>query len=177
MSTKTNFSKKKEHTPVVGDVRIRTHGLHIHEYTLHIHEYTETSPALFPERTARKVWLRAIAGASSGAHIHTSVVVYTRLNPTTFRTKGTLKKQSRRSGASRVVTHPVVSTRVVKPTRARLSDRFRRSWRRWLRKRLTSMSTGACRASHARAIAIEIARLHPSIDSRHRRSRSTDRWS
>ena len=92
MSTKTNFSKKKEHTPVVGDVRIRTHGLHIHEYTLHIHEYTETSPALFPERTARKVWLRAIAGASSGAHIHTSVVVYTRLNPTTFRTKGTLKK-------------------------------------------------------------------------------------
>ena len=63
MSSKTTFSKKKEHTPVVGDVRIRTHGLHIHEYTLHIHEYTETSPALFPERTARKVWLRAIAGA------------------------------------------------------------------------------------------------------------------
>ena len=56
---------------------------------------TETSPVLFPERTARKVWLRVIAGAALGAHIHTRVVVYTRLNRTTFRTKGTLKKNSR----------------------------------------------------------------------------------
>ena len=89
MSTKTNFSKKKEHTPVVGDVRIRTHGLHIHEYT---HKTHRNVTRAFPERTARKVWLRAIAGASSGEHIHTSVVVYTRLNRTTFRTEGTLKK-------------------------------------------------------------------------------------
>ena len=113
MSTKTNFSKKKEHTPIAGDVRIRTHGLHIHEYTLHIHEYTETSPALFPERTARKVWLRAIAGAASGAHIHTSVVVYTRLNRTTFRTEGTNAKKKRRVGRG-----PRASSRIPSSRRA-----------------------------------------------------------
>ena len=171
MSTKTNFSKKKEHTPVVGDVRIRTHGLHIHEYT---HKTHRNVTRAFPERTARKVWLRAIAGASSGEHIHTSVVVYTRLNRTTFRTEGTLKKQSRRSGASRVM-HPVVSTRVVKRTRARLSDRFRRSWRRWLRKRLTSMSTGAFRASRvARARSRSRVCIHRLIRDTDGRGRPID---
>ena len=169
MSTKTNFSKKKEQKPVVRNARVRTHGLHIHDYT---HKNPLKRHLTFPERTART---GAAARAPSGEHIHTSVVVYTRLNPTTFRTEGKLKKVASVSrGLLARVTHRRLDARRQNSTRASI-DSFRRSWRRWLRKRLTSMSTGASCASRARAIEIEIARLHP--DSRHRRSRSTDRWS
>ena len=101
MSTKTNFSKKKEQKPVVRNARVRTHGLHIHDYT---HKNPLKRHLTFPERTART---GAAARAPSGEHIHTSVVVYTRLNRTTFRTEGKLKKvASVRRGLLARVTHP-----------------------------------------------------------------------
>ena len=145
--------------------RVRTHGLRIHDYT---HE----NPLKRHPDLSRKDGAKGVAArAPSGAHIRTSVVVYTRVNRTTFRTEGPLKKE------------PPRARRIHSSSRRASSERHARVYR-FTPKIMAPMAEKTFnidvdRCASRVAISISISRLHPWMDliSRHRRSRSTDRAS
>ena len=145
MSTKTNFSKKKNKTSRRGFKDSYTSATNPRLYA----QNPLKRHLSFPERTARKGRLRAIAGAPiRRAHPHERRSVHA-LEPNDLSNRGNAKNVAS-VGASRASRIRRLDARRQNDTRASI-DSFRRSWRRWLRKRLTSMSTGARRASRSRS--------------------------